>query len=125
MDYGTDFLLVDDDIVFTIDGDAKVVSGPRCIAQDIVSELKIVQGTLAWDKEAGSMIPLMLNSGEFDNETIIIELERVAIADPRIDPQSVKAEKVSDNKYRLFFTPLTAVEPEVLDFDFNTGGENV
>jgi hypothetical protein len=28
MDYGTDFLLTDDDVVFTSDGDMALVSGP-------------------------------------------------------------------------------------------------
>jgi hypothetical protein len=35
MDYGTDFLLVNGDIVFTADGDVELVSGSQCIAQDI------------------------------------------------------------------------------------------
>ena len=116
MDYGTDVLLVDDDIVFTADGDVELVSGPRCIAQDIDQELKIVKGRLVWDGNAGSSLPLFLN-GNVDDSAVLAELERVAIADARIDPVSVKAEKTGRRKYRLQFTPLDAVDPETLDFD--------
>lgn len=123
MDYGTDFLLVDGDIVFTPDGDVQTVDGPKTIAQDILSELNIVPGSLPWNTEAGSTIPLILNSEIQDDGTILSELERVAIKDPRVDPQTVQAIKTGENTYRLFFTPLTAVSPEVLDFNF-TGGIN-
>jgi hypothetical protein len=123
MDYGTDFLLVDGDIVFTLGGDVQTVEGPQTITQDIASELGIAPGTLPWDENAGSTIVLMLNSEISDDETIISELERVAIADPRVDPQTVKAEKTGENTYRLSFTPLAAVSPEILDFNF-VGGTN-
>ena len=123
MDYGTDFLLVDGDIVFTPDGDVQTVAGPQTIAQDIVSELNIAPGSLPWDTDAGSTIALILNSENQDDESIISELERVAIKDPREDPQTVKAEKTGENIYRLTFTPLAALTPEVLDFNY-TGGTN-
>jgi hypothetical protein len=117
MDYGTDLLLVDDDIFFTADGDIEVVSGPRCIAQDIDQELKIVKGRLVWDKEAGSSMPLFLNDNTADDQAVIAELERVAIQDARVDPVTVKAEKTAAGKYRLSFMPLGAINPETLDFD--------
>jgi hypothetical protein len=51
MDYGTDFLLVDDAIVFTLDGDVELEAGPACVAQDITQRLNITAGVLPWDKE--------------------------------------------------------------------------
>jgi hypothetical protein len=86
MNYGTDFLLVDDDIVFTPDGDIAVVTGPACVAQDIDQTLKITPGRLIWDKETGSSLPLMLNDAGGSSGAVLAELERVAIADPRVDP---------------------------------------
>lgn len=122
MDYGTDLLLTDDDIGFTADGDVETVSGPACIAQDIDQELKITPGALPWDKEAGSTVLLMLNDAESDPASVMAELERVAIADPRVDPATVKASELSGAaKYRLEFTPVAAVEPETLDFDLARG----
>jgi hypothetical protein len=117
MDYGTDFLLENDDLVFTPDGDIKTVSGPACIAQDIDQELKIAPGALLWDKKAGSSLLLMLNDADCASATVIAELERVAIADSRVDPATVKAREISPGKYRLEFTPLSAIKPQTLDFD--------
>jgi hypothetical protein len=122
MDYGTDFLLIDDDIGFTPDGDIKIVSGPRTIAQDIDQELKIVKKRLIWDEEAGSTMPLFLNDTVDDN-AIIAELERVTINDPRVEPASVQAEKISWGKYRISFIPLGAINPETLDFDLRRNEE--
>lgn len=122
MDYGTDMLLTDDDIGFTADGDVETVSGSACIAQDIDQELKITPGALPWDEEAGSTVLLMLNDAESDAASVMAELERVAIADPRVDPATVKASELSGAaKYRLEFTPVAAVEPETLDFDLAKG----
>jgi hypothetical protein len=122
MDYGTDLLLVDDDIVFTPDGDIELVSGPACIAQDIDQELKIAPGTLGWDKAAGSSMLLMLGDSQSDAAAVVAELERVAIEDERVEPSSVKATALTDGKtYRLEFTPLAAVSPETLDFDLGKG----
>ena len=117
--YGTDFLLEDDDLVFTPDGDIALVSGPRMAAQDIDQTLKTTPGALCWDKEAGSSMLLFLNDNTVDAATVIAELERVAIADARIDPDSVKAREVGVNKYRLEFTPAGAIKPETLDYDLN------
>ena len=122
MDYGTDFLLVDDDILFTPDGDIAIVSGPRTIAQDIDQELKIVKKRLIWDEEAGSAMPLFLNDAVDDN-AVIAELERITINDSRVNPASVRAEKISFGKYRVSFTPLEAVAPATLDFDLRRNGE--
>ena len=119
-DYGSDFLLNDGDIIFTEDGDAAIVSGPRCIAQDIDSEIKLLYGSLFYDPEAGSSIPLMLNDVVIDDDALVNELERIAIDDPRIDPHSVKAEKTDSRTYRITFTPLGNVDP--LTLDFNVGG---
>jgi hypothetical protein len=121
MDYGTDLLLVEDDIVFTADGDVEVVSGPRCIAQDIDQTLKLTPGYLVWDKEAGSSLLYMLNDSRSDPAAVIAELERVAIEDPRVDPASVKAVRTGEKQYRLHFTPLGAVMPETLDYDLTKG----
>jgi hypothetical protein len=117
MDYGTDFLLKDDDIVFTEDGDITVISGPACVAQDIEQSLKIVPGFLAWDKNAGSSLLLMLNDTGSTDGAALAELERIAIADPRVDPASVKASVIAPGKFRLEFTPLQAVTPEILTYD--------
>jgi hypothetical protein len=115
-DYGTDFKLVDDDIVFTPDGDVEIVSGPACVAQDIDQALKITPGRLPWDKEAGSTMLLMLNDAGIDANAAISELERVATGDRRVDPLSVSAKR-NDKKFRLEFRPLGAVSPETLEYD--------
>jgi hypothetical protein len=121
MDYGTDFLLEDDDIVFTADGDASLVSGSRTVAQDIDQTLKITPGSLYWDKETGSALLLFLNDNAVDAAAVIAELERTAIADVRVDPETVKAYQTAPGKYRLEFTPVSAVTPETPDYDLNKG----
>lgn len=117
MDYGTDFKLVDDDIVFTPDGDIEVVSGAACVAQDIDQTLKTSPGSLPWDKEAGSTMTQMLNAAGIDANAVTAELERVAFEDQRVDPLSISAQQKSDKKFRLEFTPLGAVSPETLEYD--------
>jgi hypothetical protein len=119
MDYGTDFLLEDDDLVFTADGDIALVSGQRMVAQDIDQTLKTTPGALYWDKKTGSSMLLFLNDSNVDAAAVIAELERVAIADARVDPDSVKARETGTNKYRLEFTPMGAIKPETLDYDLN------
>jgi hypothetical protein len=121
MDYGTDLLLADDDLVFTADGDIALVSGPACIAQDIDQTLKLTPGRLLWDKEAGSSLLFMLNDSNSDPAAVIAELERVAIEDPRVDPASVKAVQTGEKQFRLHFTPLNALKPEVLEYDLAKG----
>jgi hypothetical protein len=121
MNYGTDFLLRDDDIVFTEDGDAVVISGPACVAQDIDQTLKISPGYLPWDKEAGSSLLLMLNDAGGTDTAALAELERIAIADPRVDPASVRASVIAPGKFKLEFTPLTALKPEMLEYDLIKG----
>jgi len=116
-DYGTDLFLQGDDIVFTADGDVEIVSGAAMVAQDIDQTLKIVPGALYWDAQIGSSLPLMLNDSQADDNAVITELERVAIADPRVKPESVKAYRTAPGKFRLEFTPLNAVKPETLDYD--------
>jgi len=116
-DYGTDLLLKDDDIIFTADGDVEVVSGAATVAQDIDQTLKITAGSLYWDTQTGSTVPLMLNDSQADENAVIAELERVATDDPRVRPESVKAYKTAPGKFRLEFTPLDALKPETLDFD--------
>jgi hypothetical protein len=121
MDYGTDFLLEDNDIVFTADGDIALVSGPRMVAQDIAQTLNTTPGALFWDKELGSSMLLFLNDSAVDAAAVIAELERVAIADARVDPDSVKARGIGTDKYRLQFTPVGAIKPDTLDYDLNKG----
>jgi len=116
-DYGTDFKLVDDDIVFTPDGDVEVISGAACVAQDIDQTLKTTPGSLIWDKEAGSTLMQMLNSTGIDANAVNAELERVAFEDQRVDPLSITAHQKTDNKFRLEFRPLGAVSPESLEYD--------
>jgi hypothetical protein len=123
MDYGRDFKLVDDDIVFTPDGDVELVEGPACVAQDIDQALKISLGHLHWDKEAGSSLLLMLNDSTADPAAVAAELERVAVADPRTDPATVKAVRLGEKQYRLHFVPLGAMKPETLDYDLYKGGK--
>jgi hypothetical protein len=123
MDYGTDFLLTDDDIVFTSDGDMALVSGPACVAQDIDQTLKTTPGALYWDKELGSTLPYMLNDAESGADAVIAELERVAMADARVNPETVKAYEREQGRFRLEFTPMGAVKPEILDFDLTKGRE--
>ncbi|MDR0402021.1 MAG: hypothetical protein LBH35_00365 [Treponema sp.] len=123
MDYGTDFLLENDDIVFTADGDIKLVSGPATVAQDIDQALKITPGSLYWDKDAGSSLLFMLNDSESSAASVIAELERVAIADPRVDTESVRAYQAGTNRFRLEFAPAGAVIPETLEYDLNKSKE--
>jgi hypothetical protein len=121
MDYGTDFRLADDDVVFTPDGDIEVISGPACVAQDIDQMLKTTPGKLAWDEDAGSTMLLMLNDSGSDHNAVITELERVSNDDPRVDPTSVSAKRRGEKTYRLEFRPMSAVTPEVLDYDLSKG----
>jgi hypothetical protein len=121
MEYGTDFLLEDDDLVFTADGDVALVSGPRMVAQDIDQTLKTTPGALYWDKEMGSSMLLFLNDSNGDAAAVVAELERVAIADARVDPDSVKARETGTNQFRLEFTPMGAIKSETLDYDLNKG----
>jgi phage baseplate assembly protein W len=123
-DYGTDLLLKDDDIVFTADGDAEVVSGAAAVAQDIDQTLKTVPGSLHWDSQIGSALPLMLNDSQPDEKAIAAELEYAALADMRVNPESVKAYRVAPGKFRLEFAPLSAVKPETLDYDLTKGRES-
>jgi hypothetical protein len=120
-DYGTDFRLIDDDIVFTPDGDAEIISGPSTVAQDIDQTLKITKGRLMWDKDIGSSMPLMLNDSAPDMDAITAELERVAIADPRVNPGTVKSYERIPGKFRLEFTPLGAINSETLEYDLAKG----
>ena len=122
-DYGTDFRLIDDDVIFTPDGDIELISGPACVAQDIDQTLKITFGRLTWDKDTGSTMPLMLNDSSPDMDAIVTELERVAIADPRVNPGTVKAYEIVPGKFRLEFTPLGAIKPETLDYDLTKESE--
>jgi hypothetical protein len=119
MDYGTDFLLEDDDIVFTPDGGIALVPGPRMVAQDIDQTLKTTPGALSWDKEQGSSLLLFLNDSGVDAAAVVAELERTAVADARVDPETVKAYQTAPNHYRLEFTPIGAIKPETLDYDLN------
>jgi hypothetical protein len=121
MDYGTDFFLEDDDMVFTPDGDVALISGPAMVAQDIDQTIKVMTGALYWDKEIGSSMLLMLNDAESSAEAIIAELERVAIADARVNPDSVKAYQSTSGTFRLEFTPMSAVKPETLEYDLMKG----
>jgi hypothetical protein len=125
MDYGTDFKLKDDDVVFTPEGDLELVEGPACVAQDIDQTLKIVPGRLPWAPEAGSTLLLMLNGAGLDSAAVIDELERAAVNDPRTDPLTVQARQKEDKLFRLNFTPLGAVQPEVLEYDLNKEGSGV
>jgi hypothetical protein len=124
MDYGTDLLLKDDDVVFTADGDVETVSGPACVAQDIDQTLKTGIGTLYWDAQIGSSLPLMLNDSAADESAVIAALERVAAADMRVNPESVKAYRVTPGRFRLEFAPLNAVKQETLDYDLTKGRES-
>ena len=122
-DHGTDFKLVDDDVVFTPDGDIELISGPACVAQDIEQTLKITKGRLSWDKDVGSTMPLMLNESTPDKDAVVAELERVALDDQRVNPETVKAYELIPGKSRLEFTPLGAIKPEILDYDLTKGGD--
>jgi phage baseplate assembly protein W len=117
MDYGKDFLLAGDDIIFTPDGDIALVSGAACVAQDIDQTLKTTPGALYWDRDTGSTLLYMLNDSESEAAAVIAELERVAIADARVNPETVKAYQTAPGRFRLEFTPVSAVKPETLEYD--------
>jgi hypothetical protein len=124
VDYGTDFKLVYDDIVFTPDGDIEIISGPACIAQDIDQTLKTSIGRLFWDTDEGSTMMLMLNDSAIDPGAVLAELERVAIKDQRIDPASVNPCRKDLKTYLLEFMPVKSVTAQTLEYDLNKGNEN-
>jgi len=124
VDYGTDFKLVDDDIVFTPDGDAELISGPACVAQDIDQTLKTSIGRLFWDKEEGSTMMLMLNDSASDPNAVLAELERVAIKDQRVNPTSVNPYRRDLKTYRLEFMPVKSVTTQTLEYDLTKGNKN-
>lgn len=117
--YGTDIKLVDRDVVFTPDGDLETIEGPALIAQDIAEGAAIAIGTLVWDKTAGSTIPLALNDVGVTPAGIVAELERLAIDDERVAPETVVAEHSGGGAYSLAFRPLGSVTPETLYFDLD------
>lgn len=119
MDWGTDFLLQDDDIVFTADGDVKVISGAAMVAQDIAQSLKVITGSLYWDKETGSTMPLFLNDNNSDAASVIAELERIAMDDVRVDPDSVSVYQKVDGIFVLTFTPIGEANAEILEYDLH------
>jgi hypothetical protein len=123
-DYGTDFRLVGDDIVFTPDGDVELISGPACVAQDIDQTLKTAKGRLFWDKEEGSTMMLMLNDSSIDPNAVLAELERVAIKDQRVNPTSVNTYQKDLKIYRLEFMPVKSAGTQTLEYDLNKGNEN-
>ena len=119
MDWGTDFLLQDDDIVFTADGDVKLVSGSAMVAQDIAQSLQVIKGSLYWDKETGSTMPLFLNDNNSDAASVIAELERIAMDDVRVDPDSVSVYQKADGIFVLAFTPIGEANAEILEYDLH------
>lgn len=123
MDWGTDFLLQDDDIVFTADGDIRLVSGGAMVAQDIAQSLKVIKGSLYWDKETGSTMPLFLNDNNSDAASVIAELERVAMDDVRVDPESVSAYQKVGGVFALEFTPIGEATSEILEYDLHKGAK--
>jgi hypothetical protein len=123
-DYGSDFKLFNDDIVFTPDGDVELISGPACVAQDIDQTLKTGIGRLFWDKEEGSTMMLMLNDSAIDPNAVLAELERVAIKDQRVNPTSVNPYRKDMKTYRLEFMPIKSVSTQTLEYDLTKGNEN-
>jgi hypothetical protein len=116
-DYGTDFLLVDDDIVFTPDGDVLLVSGPACVAQDIDQALKTDIGRLFWDLEEGGTMSSMLNDSSVDHNAVLAELDRVAVKDQRVKPTSVNPYRKDEKTYRLEFTCVRSTDVKTLDYE--------
>jgi hypothetical protein len=94
------------------------------VAQDIDQTLKTTPDALYWDKELGSSMLLFLNDNTADAAVVIAELERVAIADARVDPDSVQAREIGTNKYRLEFTPMSAIKTETPEYDLNKEAGN-
>jgi hypothetical protein len=78
---------------------------------------------LYWDKATGSTLLYMLNDSNADAASVIAELERVAIEDARVNPETVKAYQRSPGKFRLEFTPMKAIKPEILEYDLMKGKE--
>lgn len=120
MKYGSDFYLDEDrDFVFTPDGDILTEDTTRLIAQDLREEASIPYGSLPWDPEAGSHFFEMINNIGFQDEDALAELERLALKDPRIDASTVSAEKRTDGKFRLSYSPLGGLPEETLFFDLD------
>jgi hypothetical protein len=98
------------------------------VAQDIDRTLKTAPGSLYWDREIGSTLLYMLNAAagadsESEADAVIAELERVAIADARVNPETVKAYQTAPGRFRLEFAPVGAVKPETLEYDLMKGRE--
>lgn len=118
MDYGTDLYLDENrDVVFTTDGDVQLASGARLVAQDIREALSIHVGAVTWDKEAGSTLLDQLNSELDVDLTVCNELERVALADPRVDASTVVATRLENGTFRLAFAVIGELDEVQLLFD--------
>ncbi|MCY4377334.1 MAG: hypothetical protein OXC31_26545 [Spirochaetaceae bacterium] len=100
--------LLDADRDFAVQDDETGVSvtGARLVAQDVRESLLIPRGSLPWDRGDGSDVLLWLNLEGTPPGAIIAEIERVALADPRIEAASVVAEQLVDGRYRLAFSVI-------------------
>lgn len=115
METGKDFCLDETgDIIFT-DGDLRVIASPELVLQDIREELGIPLGSVEWDRAAGSEMTLYLNDTDTGDMTITAELERVALADPRIDAETISAETTGTGRYRLSFQLLGSEDQNNLE----------
>jgi hypothetical protein len=61
----------------------------------------------------------VLNDSESEAAAVITELERAAIADARVNPDSVKAYQAAPGKFRLEFAPMGVVRPETPEYDLS------
>jgi hypothetical protein len=114
----------------------------RTTALCLPRTLKTTPGSLYWDRDAGSALLYMLNAaGGADSESeaaaVTAELERVAIADARVNPETVPLRKsaciqvanphrgfaTAPGRFRLEFAPAGAIKPETLEYDLAKGKE--
>ena len=99
--------LLDENRDFAVQGETGItVTGARLVAQDVQESILIPRGSLPWDRDDGSDVLTWLHLESTPLGTIIAELERVALADARIDAASVAAEQLPDGRYRLAFAVI-------------------
>lgn len=91
---GTDMALVGGDLAALASGDAAVVSGAQCLAQDLTLRLTTPRGDLWSHPDFGVTVLRFLQAEDtpVNRLDMAMEIERAVLSDPRVAPGSVKVE---------------------------------